>query len=85
MSSGPELAGKVAILAAALAVIIALFRFNAVRSLLGKYVQEQLFICIIWAGPLLALATAVAVLFVAMSSAVVDDILATFTIGPSPG
>jgi hypothetical protein len=51
----------------ALAVIIALFRFNAVRVTLGKYVQEQLFLCLVWAGPLLAFATALAVLFVALA------------------
>lgn len=53
---------------AALAIVIALFRFNAVRVTLGKYVQEQLFLCLVWAGPLLAFATAIAVLFVALAA-----------------
>jgi hypothetical protein len=52
---------------AALTIIILLFRFNMVRHTFGKYVQEQLFLCLIWTGPLLAIATAVAVLLVAMA------------------
>ncbi len=55
------------VLAAALAIIITLFRFNLVQRAFGKYVQEQLYHCIVWAGPLLVLATAVALLLVAMA------------------
>jgi hypothetical protein len=54
-------------LGAALAVIITLFRFNFVQRAFGKYVQEQLYLGIVWAGPLLVLATAVALLLVAMA------------------
>jgi hypothetical protein len=54
-------------LGAALAIIITLFRFNLVQRACGKYVQEQLYLCIVWAGPLLVLATAVAILLVAMA------------------
>jgi hypothetical protein len=54
-------------LAAALAIIITLFRFNLVQRAFGKYVQEQLYHCIVWAGPLLVLATAIALLLVAMA------------------
>lgn len=54
-------------LGAALAIIITLFRFNLVQRACGKYVQEQLYLSIVWAGPLLVLATAVALLLVAMA------------------
>jgi hypothetical protein len=54
-------------LGAALTIIIALFRFNLVQRACGKYVQEQLYLCIVWAGPLLVLATAIALLLVAMA------------------
>ena len=55
------------VLGAALAIIIVLFRFNLVQRACGKYVQEQLYLGIVWAGPLLVLATALAVLLVAMA------------------
>lgn len=55
------------VLGAALAIIITLFRFNLVQRACGKYVQEQLYLGIVWAGPLLVLATALAVLLVAMA------------------
>ena len=55
------------VLAAALTIIITLFRFNLVQRAFGKYVQEQLYHCIVWAGPLLVLATAIALLLVAMA------------------
>ena len=55
------------VLGAALTIIITLFRFNLVQRAFGKYVQEQLYLCIVWAGPLLVLATATALLLVAMA------------------
>jgi hypothetical protein len=55
------------VLGAALAIIITLFRFNLVQRAWGKYVQEQLYLSIVWAGPLLVLATAIALLLVAMA------------------
>jgi hypothetical protein len=55
------------VLGAALAIIIVLFRFNLVQRACGKYVQEQLYLSIVWAGPLLVLATAIALLLVAMA------------------
>lgn len=55
------------VLGAALAIIITLFRFNLVQRACGKYVQEQLYLSIVWAGPLLVLATAIALLLVAMA------------------
>jgi len=55
------------VLGIAAAIIITLFRFNLVQRACGKYVQEQLYLSIVWAGPLLVLATAVALLLVAMA------------------
>jgi hypothetical protein len=55
------------VLGAALTIIITLFRFNLVQRACGKYVQEQLYLAIVWAGPLLVLATAIALLLVAMA------------------
>ena len=55
------------VLGAALTIIITLFRFNLVQRAFGKYVQEQLYLSIVWAGPLLVLATAIALLLVAMA------------------
>ncbi|HSI87315.1 MAG: hypothetical protein ACAI35_23795 [Candidatus Methylacidiphilales bacterium] len=49
----------------ALAIIICMFHFNMVKRMCGKYVQEQLYVYMIWAGPLLLLATAVAILLAA--------------------
>ena len=55
------------VLGAALTIIITLFRFNLVQRAFGKYVQEQFYLSIVWAGPLLVLATAIALLLVAMA------------------
>ena len=55
------------VLGIAAAIIITLFRFNLVQRAFGKYVQEQLYLSIVWAGPLLVLATAIALLLVAMA------------------
>jgi hypothetical protein len=55
------------VLGVAAGLIITLFRFNLVQRACGKYVQEQLYLSIVWAGPLLVLATAIAVLLVAMA------------------
>lgn len=55
------------VLGAAFGIIIVLFRFNLVQRAFGKYVQEQLYHSIVWAGPLLVLATAIALLLVAMA------------------
>jgi hypothetical protein len=55
------------VLGVAAAIIITLFRFNLVQRACGKYVQEQLYLSIVWAGPLLVLATAIALLLVAMA------------------
>ena len=55
------------VLGVAAALIITLFRFNLVQRACGKYVQEQLYLSIVWAGPLLVLATAIALLMVAMA------------------
>jgi hypothetical protein len=55
------------VLGIAAAIIITLFRFNLVQRAFGKYVQEQLYLCIVWAGPLLVLATAISLLLVAMA------------------
>lgn len=55
------------VLGIAAALIISLFRFNLVQRACGKYVQEQLYLSIVWAGPLLVLATAIALLLVSMA------------------
>lgn len=55
------------VLGVAFGIIITLFRFNLVQRAYGKYVQEQLYLSIVWAGPLLVLATAIALLLVAMA------------------
>jgi uncharacterized Tic20 family protein len=55
------------VLGIAAAIIITLFRFNLVQRACGKYVQEQLYLSIVWAGPLLVLATAIALLLVSMA------------------
>lgn len=53
------------VLGGALAIIVILFRFNLVQRAFGKYVQEQLYIYIVWAGPLLVWTTAAAILLIA--------------------
>jgi uncharacterized membrane protein YidH (DUF202 family) len=55
------------VLGAALTIIITLCRFNLVQRAAGKYVQEQLYLSIVWAGLILVLATAIALLLVAMA------------------
>lgn len=54
-------------LAASLAVIIGLFRFGAAKRAFGSAVQEQLYLYLVWAVPLLVGATAIALLLVAMA------------------
>jgi hypothetical protein len=53
-------------LAIGLLVNILLFRFEVVGHLLGRYVQEQLYLVLIWAIPLLGLTMACAILLVAV-------------------
>lgn len=54
-------------LATSLIVNLVLFRFNVVQRLFGKYVQEQLYLVLMWALPLLSIATATAFVLVAMA------------------
>jgi hypothetical protein len=54
-------------LALSLIVNLALFRFNLPMRWFGRYVQEQVFLFLSWAVPLLVLATALATLLVAMA------------------
>lgn len=54
-------------LATSLVVNLVLFRFNLVGRIFGKYVQEQLYLYLIWALPLLAMSTATAFVLVAMA------------------
>jgi hypothetical protein len=54
-------------LALSLFVNLTLFRFNLPMRWFGRYVQEQVFLFLSWAVPLLVLATAVATLLVAMA------------------
>jgi hypothetical protein len=54
-------------LALSLVVNLALFRFNLPMRWFGRYVQEQVFLFLSWAVPLLVLATAIATLLVAMA------------------
>ena len=54
-------------LATSLIVNLVLFRFNAAQRLFGKYVQEQLYLVLMWALPLLSIATATAFVLVAMA------------------
>jgi neurotransmitter-gated ion-channel len=53
------------VLALSLAVVVLLYRFNVVKRACGKYVQEQLYLLLLWALPLLVVATAAALLLVA--------------------
>ena len=48
-----------------LLVNILLFRFEVIGHMFGRYVQEQLYLVLMWAIPLLALTMAVAILLVA--------------------
>ena len=52
-------------LALSLSVVIAFYRFKFPRRLFGRYVEEQLFLFICWALPILTLGTSVAFLLVA--------------------
>lgn len=52
-------------LATSLVVNLLLFRFRLVGRIFGKYVQEQLFLYLVWALPLLAMSTATAFVLVA--------------------
>lgn len=54
-------------LATSLVVNLVLFRFNTVGRIFGKYVQEQLYLYLMWALPLLAISTATAFVLVAMA------------------
>ena len=53
-------------LAISLLVNILLFRFQVVERLLGRYVQEQFYLVLVWAIPLLALTMAAAIILVAL-------------------
>lgn len=54
-------------LATSLVVNLVLFRFNLIGRLFGKYVQEQVYLYLVWALPLLAMSTATAFVLVAMA------------------
>lgn len=45
---------------------IVLFRFNVAQRMFGKYVQEQLYLYLVWAVPILALISALCIVLVAM-------------------
>lgn len=53
-------------LGVSLMVNVLLFRFNVIGRWFGRYVQEQLYLFLIWAVPLLVLVTAASVILVAM-------------------
>lgn len=53
-------------LAVSLVTNIVLFHFQVLRKYFGKYVQEQAYLFLVWAVPLLALVSATALLLVAM-------------------
>jgi hypothetical protein len=46
---------------------MALFRFNVVKRLWGRYVQDEVYGYLVWAVPLLVLATATAIVMAAMA------------------
>lgn len=52
-------------LAVSLLVVITLFRFNLARRLFGRWIQDQVFVALMWVIPTVALATAAAFLTVA--------------------
>jgi hypothetical protein len=54
-------------LAISLAVNILLFRFRVVEHAFGRYVQEQFYLYLVWAIPLLVLTTAVSIILVALA------------------
>ncbi len=49
-----------------LMINVLLFRFNVVARWFGRYVQEQLYLFLIWAVPLLMVVTAASVILAAM-------------------
>lgn len=53
-------------LATSLLVIVLMFRFQVLRRLFGRYVQEQVFVFLSWAIPALVFGTAATFLLVAM-------------------
>lgn len=53
-------------LATSLLVIVLMFRFEVLRKLFGEYVQEQAFVFLSWAIPVLVFGTAATFLMVAM-------------------
>ena len=50
-----------------LMINVLLFRFNVVAGWFGRYVQEQLYLFLVWAVPLLMLVTVASVILVAMA------------------
>lgn len=50
-----------------LATVVLLYRYNVPKRLFGRYVQEQVFVYLSWAVPLLAFGTALAFILVAAS------------------
>jgi hypothetical protein len=70
LSSGPNPVNKLfalnyAALGIALLVNIFIFRFEVVGRTLGRYVQEQLYLVLLWAVPVLAATLALAIILVA--------------------
>lgn len=54
-------------LAISLAVNVCLVRFRIVERAFGRYVQEQLYLYLVWAIPMLVLTTAAAIILVALA------------------
>ncbi len=54
------------LLGVSLVVNLVLFRFNVMHKLFGRHVQQQVYLYLVWALPVLALGTAVAIVLVAM-------------------
>ena len=54
-------------LAISLAVAILVYRFRVVERGFGRYAQEQFYLFLVWAIPLLVLTTAVAIILVALA------------------
>jgi hypothetical protein len=70
LSTGPNPVNKLfalnyVALGAALLVNVLVFRFEVVGRTLGRYVQEQLYLVLVWAVPLLAATMALAIILVA--------------------
>jgi hypothetical protein len=53
-------------LGVSLIVNILLFRFGVIERMFGRYVQEQLYLCLMWAIPTLVFTTACAIVLVAV-------------------